>query len=151
MPPKKTSVNGGDSSSSSQQSASGRSQCRCPICEELILDAVGRKPGQAAVECDGSCAAWLHRRCVGLSMAAFEVISKSSDPFFCPQCRLDKQQLEIDSLRDMVSSLSAKLSALSNHVEVQECLDGLSEVSSPIQATLGLTSYAAAASDGGRK
>ena len=41
----------------------------------------------------------------------------SDQPFFCPQCRLDKQDLEITSLRDLVSKLSGKLTAVCSKLE----------------------------------
>lgn len=70
--------------------------CLCSICEEVILDATAKKDGHAAIQCEGVCGGWLHRQCAGLSVIAFETASKSSDPFYCPQCKLGKQQLEIN-------------------------------------------------------
>lgn len=67
---------------------------------------MGQISGDDAVVCDGICATWVHRRCAGLT---YVNISKSTGPFFCPQCRLNKQELELSSLRDLVSSLSSKL------------------------------------------
>ena len=86
-----------------------KEQHSCPICEELILDATVKKPGHDAVKCDGTCAAWLHRRCAGLSETTFIALCASDKKFYCPQCRLDKQELEITSLKGLVSSLSSKL------------------------------------------
>lgn len=57
--------------------------------------------------------AWVHRKCAGLSKAAFRIVCESDKPFLCPHCRLDQQELEIQSLRDQLVSLSAKLDALS--------------------------------------
>ena len=84
----------------------------CPICELAIEDAVVKKPRQDSVQCDGTCDTWLHTRCAGLSKAAFKAVSESDDPFYCPQCRLDKQDLELKSLRVLACSLSSKLSAV---------------------------------------
>ncbi len=72
------------------------------------------KPYQTvtSIQCDGICATWLHRHCAGLSLAAFDVVSNSNDPFYCPQCRLDKHELEIRSLREMITSLASQLAAL---------------------------------------
>lgn len=82
----------------------------CPICDETIKDAVGKKEGEDAIECNGSCSTWLHRRCAGLNKAAFNLASKSqSSPFFCPQCRLDKQEMEIQSLKKLVTNLAGQL------------------------------------------
>lgn len=69
---------------------------------------MGTKPGQDLVQCDGSCAVWLHRGCARISKVAFEAVCKSLDPSYCPQCILDKQALEISMLRDMVSDLSSQ-------------------------------------------
>lgn len=70
---------------------------------------MGRRGGQESVECSGTCAAWLHRHCAGLSKVAFKEVSKSDDPFYCPQCRLDKQELEIMSLRELVGVLASEI------------------------------------------
>lgn len=110
-------------------------QCLCGICQEVIRDAVGSRPGQAAIQCDGVCAAWLHRQCAGLSVTAFESVSNSNDPFYCPQCRLGLQQLEIDSLRDMVSALSAKLSELCSIVNDKDS----SNLSSTVRSSASVT------------
>ena len=87
-------------------------QFKCPICENLILEAVGKKQGQDAVQCDGDCATWLHRRCAGLTYEAFKLISKSDKPFYCSHCRLNKQELEINSLRDVISNMSSQLTSV---------------------------------------
>lgn len=92
-------------------------QFRCPICDLIIKDAEGKKQGEDSVECDGNCATWLHRKCAGLSKEAFKSVCESDKPFYCPQCRLDKQELEIMSLRDLVSKLSSKLSLVCNELD----------------------------------
>ena len=106
----------------SQPAANGKSSNKkpkkesvtCPICEDDIIDG---KHGEEAIECDGICASWLHRRCAGLSRAAFTMASKSSDPFFCPHCRLHRQELEIVvSLRDLVTSISSHLTMVNDEV-----------------------------------
>lgn len=110
----------------------------CPICDEVILDAVDDKPGEQAVECDGSCATWLHRRCAGLSKNAFLTISKSLDPFYCPQCRLNNQEKDINSLKVMVVNLTNQLSTVQ---------DKLAELEgSSAAATSAINSYASAVS-----
>jgi len=90
----------------------------CPICDEVIVDAVGSKCGDDSIQCDGRCATWLHRRCAGLSKVAFNdlVSRRGSDPFFCPMCRLDQQELELKSLRDLVSSLSSHISLIADEL-----------------------------------
>ena len=41
-----------------------------PICDDVIVDAVGKKSGHDSVECNGACSTWLHRCCAGLSKSA---------------------------------------------------------------------------------
>ena len=84
---------------SAQASESG---VECSNCENLIDDST-----QASIQCD-SCSHWLHRKCAGLSKVAFDALS-ASDPFVCPQCRLNKQADELSLLREQVTSLSRKL------------------------------------------
>lgn len=91
--------------------------CYCPICEDEILEATAKKHGDDAVECEGSCTAWIHRGCAGLSKAAFKLVCESDKPFFCPNCRLDKQTLELSSLREMVTSLTCDLEALKKLIQ----------------------------------
>lgn len=85
--------------------------CVCPICDSAILEAVGRKSGQDAIECEGSCSAWLHRHCAGLSKEAFKAIrlNKSNNPFFCMHCRLERQEAEIESIKSLVTNLASQL------------------------------------------
>ena len=85
----------------------------CPICDSAIKDSAGKRVGgQDAVECSGSCAIWLHKHCTGLSKQAFEEVNRSSVPFNCPQCRLDRQEIELKSLREIVCNLASELKAL---------------------------------------
>ena len=89
----------------------------CPICDEFIIDDVSDKSGQDSVYCDGVCLTWLHRRCAGLSKKAFGVIRQSSNPFCCPQCKLENQEQELKSLRDLVTNLSSHLSIVADDLE----------------------------------
>ena len=81
----------------------------CPICDVVIKESVGRRQGDDAVECSGTCATWVHRKCAGLSKVVYNELSKSNKPFYCPQCR---QELEIRSLRELVGALGNELDAL---------------------------------------
>lgn len=90
----------------------------CPICDNIIKEAVGKRQGQDAIECSGSCATWLHKHCAGLSKEAFLAANKSDKPFYCPQCRLNIQELEINSLRDIVKDLSSELTALKRTIDL---------------------------------
>ena len=86
----------------------------CPICLDTIIDASDKSDGQDSVYCDGLCKGWIHRRCAGLSVAAFSTISSSSnsDPFFCPHCRLECQNQEIASLKASVAQLTESVCKL---------------------------------------
>lgn len=91
-----------------------KESCVCPICDAVIRESAGRRHGQdlEAVECSGLCASWVHRQCAGLSKVAFQSVSTSTKPFFCPQCRLDQQELELISLRDLVGALGKEIGEL---------------------------------------
>lgn len=89
-----------------------RDTCVCPICDYTIKKAVGRRQADDAVECSGICAAWLHRKCAGLSKPAYVAVSKSGKPFYCPHCRLTQQEQVIESLQELVGALSAELDTL---------------------------------------
>ena len=119
--------------SSSSPSLAGKREIKgrfvCPICDEVILDAVGSKPGDDSIQCDGVCATWLHRRCAGLSKEAFTSVSKSNDPFFCPQCRLNQQELDLKSLRDMVANLSSHITIIADELAtVKQQVDELKAI-----------------------
>ena len=75
-----------------------------------------RKVGDDAIECSGICAGWIHRRCAGLNKKAYLSLSESTEPFFCPYCRLNKQELELESLRNLVGNLSAHLSLVTDEL-----------------------------------
>lgn len=76
-------------------------EAMCPICEEEI--------GDEAIQCDGPCNAWLHRRCAGLSKPAFVAASQPSIVFNCPLCRLSMNECEIKALKESVEMLVKRL------------------------------------------
>lgn len=82
----------------------------CPVCEEEIIDST-----QMSIQCD-TCMSWLHRRCAGLSKSNFERVSKPSTPFHCSPCRLHRQEIEIASLKDALSSLEGRLNLVERQV-----------------------------------
>ena len=113
------------------------------MCNEIIVDQVGSKPGDDSIYCDGNCSSWLHRRCAGLTKSAFDTISKSDNPFHCPHCKISLHEEEIKSLKNLVMNLSSHLSIVSDKLEtVQKEMKEMSQVpSKPAQQI----SYAAAA------
>lgn len=127
-----------------------KDQVICPICDETIVDPVGNRPGDDSIHCDGSCSAWLHRRCAGLTKSALTEISKSDHPFHCPHCRLNLQEMELKSLKDLVTNLSTHLSMVSD--ELTSVKNQLADTNKPDQshsyadATKGIAASAAASS-----
>ena len=98
-----------------------QSQCICPVCDEAIIDG---KKGQESIHCEGLCQSWFHRKCAGLSRAAFKAVSAPSySPYLCPNCRLDALVKEIVSLKVTISSLSQELSDLKSSRSVSTSPD----------------------------
>ena len=122
-------------------------QVVCSICEDVIVDPVGGKGGDDSIHCDGNCSSWLHRRCTGLTKAAFGTLGKSDCPFRCPHCSLSLTEEEIQSLKKLVADLSSHLSLLSDSVDdVKKEVNQHSSASSGADGrTLGDASYAAVA------
>ena len=58
----------------------------------------------------------------GLSKVAFQKVSKSEKPFYCPQCRLDNQENEIRSLREIITALKQEISILKNCFPFNACI-----------------------------
>ena len=81
---------------------------KCTICNEVIVDQSASYDGEDAIYCKGSCAAWMHRHCVRLSVPQFAQMSSNSKPFLCVYCTLLNQALEINELKRMVQDLMAK-------------------------------------------
>ena len=84
----------------------------CSICDETIKEPSGKAQGEDSIFCDGQCKAWLHRRCAGLSIARFQAVSDSKDPFYCPACRLQSNETEIASLKADIGILAKQLAEI---------------------------------------
>ena len=82
-----------------------RKESVCPICEEPILEAKGRRKGQDAIFCDGTCHSWLHRGCAGLSRAAFEALGATNKNFYCSCCRLAVLEKTVADMRNKIDKL----------------------------------------------
>ena len=48
-----------------------KSSVICPICEEAVVDSSSKSIGHDTIFCEGTCKAWLHGGCAGMSKAAF--------------------------------------------------------------------------------
>ena len=89
----------------------------CSICDETIKEPSGKAQGEDSIFCDGQCKAWLHRRCAGLSIARFQAVSDSKDPFYCPACRLQSNETEIASLKADIGILAKQLAEIQSRLE----------------------------------
>ena len=89
----------------------------CSICDERIKEPSGKAQGEDSIFCDGQCKAWLHRRCAGLSIARFQAVSDSIDPFYCPACRLQSNETEIASLKADIGILAKQLAEIQSRLE----------------------------------
>ena len=95
---------------------------QCPICLDIIIDAKDGQKGQDSVFCEGVCNGWIHRRCAGLSSAAFAVISSDSHPFYCPNCRLDRQNQEIADLKAKIQKLTESVQIIKKNLPAPACI-----------------------------
>ena len=83
----------------------------CGICEEVINEP-NDLDGDDSIFGNGVCNGWIHRCCAGLSTARFKEITKSDDPFFCPNCYAIDQRKEIKTLKSALTLLQSELGAL---------------------------------------
>ena len=83
----------------------------CRICQDVIKE-LNEDGGEDSVQCNGLCDGWIHRRCAGLSLARFEEISTSNDPFYCPSCCAARNRVEIHSLKSALASLTSEVNDL---------------------------------------
>ena len=90
--------------SSSASDLSRRSECG--ICLNDIVDQSEKSEGEDSVFCEGACQKWLHHTCAGLSDAAFEVILKSNDKFYCYQCFVTSHGKQMKELQESQSMLN---------------------------------------------
>ena len=96
--------------------------------KKIIRESTGKRVGQDAIFCDGSCRTWLHRCCAGLSKTRFEEMQSSEAAFLCPACDMDSQQ---DALQQMKDGQQEALQLLKEeigmlHAEVKQLKDSLS-------------------------
>ncbi len=91
------------------------SPSNCPVCLEIIKDPSDECQGEDSIHCDGVCNGWLHRRCAGLSVAAFKAINDGPDEAYCcPHCKLLGMSKEVVELKSVVNNLTKRLDALSS-------------------------------------
>ena len=88
----------------------------CAVCDEPILEWSETSDGQEAIFCEGRCNAWMHRKCSGLSSTLFDILSnESKEPYRCCHCIFTHQRDEINILKQLVESLTEKISSLESN------------------------------------
>lgn len=94
-----------------------QSEVACPVCEDVIQDKSSTSAGQNAIFCDGECQSWLHSKCAGLSKTRLAEVSKDNNTFYCPQCQLARQSVELASLMSYIESLSTDMARMKNQLD----------------------------------
>ena len=80
----------------------------CDLCCSPIVE--GKED---AVQCEGSCQAWLHRRCAGVPCSYFKRdLINSSTPFVCAHCSRKTHQTAVGQLQNEVEALRAGVAEL---------------------------------------
>ena len=115
--------------------------CVCGVCGDAVQD--DPPAGEESIFCEGNCQVWLHRKCAGLSSAAFAAIS-SSHPFSCLACQnyqllgvVNELKSTVSALNSEVSTLQSRLSALTSEISV------LQSQSPAVLAPTGATAHLA--------
>ena len=93
-----------------------QSPVTCAVCEEIIIDG-----NDSTMLCEGLCDGWFHRHCAGLSVAHFDALSVSLDPFFCVGCSQASYKKELVDLTNTANSLQDEISQLHNILE-EKCV-----------------------------
>ncbi len=80
----------------------------CAVCSKIVKEATSNTKGEDAVFCEGICQSWMHRQCIGMSIATFQGVTKSQAPFHCLYC----SQVKISELQNTIKNLETKLVSL---------------------------------------
>lgn len=90
------------------------SPTHCLVCCNVIVEYDEEKgiEGDEAIFCEGSCSAWIHRKCVCLSKKSYEALTEQELPYFCPHCASINQTKEVEELKKLVASLASELNSV---------------------------------------
>lgn len=117
--------------SKSSQEKSTKESHKCAVCSIVIVD--GKDEG---LFCEGSCQAWLHRRCAGVTVHHFRHLSDSDEKFFCIFC----SGLE---LRSSLSKLESEVAALKvENIRLQASVESLRSEINDVKSHKAASSYA---------
>jgi len=117
----------------------------CPICLDPIIDATEDTEGQEAIYCESTCDAWLRRQCAGLSRILYISYQDGDDPFYCPHCRLTKQNQQLQEFKTIIENFSKEVLELKGIIpqplrvadsqkSVQQSQDGIKELTSSVSS-----------------
>uniref|UniRef100_A0A1X7U4B7 Zinc finger PHD-type domain-containing protein n=1 Tax=Amphimedon queenslandica TaxID=400682 RepID=A0A1X7U4B7_AMPQE len=99
----------------------------CPVCEKRFT----HKSGEESIQCEGTCQAWLHRCCAGLSKSEYDLLSGYSVPFCCVKCRLQRAEEKISTLQTQVDDLFDRLNTQVASAHSSALSNGTRGISSP--------------------
>lgn len=106
----------------------------CQVCCATITESSEGVVGEDAVFCEGDCKAWIHRKCLGMSILVYDKLSKCKDPYMCPHCTIFKQSNEITKLRNQVIDLTSELASMKTLeqkvIDLEQKLSSVNEPSS---------------------
>ena len=86
----------------------------CSVCDEPIVESSPGVAGDQALQCDGACMGWLHRRCAGVSASQYAILSDSEEPFCCVVCAQREMREVISLLRSEVKALKLEVDRLNS-------------------------------------
>lgn len=96
-------------------SAANMSDELCPVCDKSILEPSDSSPGEDALQCEGPCQSWIHRRCSGVTRANYLKLAGSSDPFYCYICLSNLFFEQTKALKSQIDSLSEELAGIKSN------------------------------------
>lgn len=95
-----------------QDGTTGVVRTVCSLCCKKIVD--GKED---ALFCEGTCRAWMHRYCAGVSVDQFQSLSSSPAPFHCSVCALTIRDTEIASLKAAVVAQTEEIKELRSEIQ----------------------------------
>ena len=79
---------------------------------EIIKESTSKRNDDDVIFCENMCNAWIHRQCAGLSKGAFDVLTVSESPFYCPHCRLLNYESQLSELKESIKLLESEVTVL---------------------------------------
>ena len=100
----------------------------------LLCDDYREQRKSCCIFCEGDCKAWIHRKCLGMSILVYDRLSKCKDPYMFPHCTIFKQSNEITKLKNQVKDLTSELASMKTLeqkvIDLEQKLSSVNEPSS---------------------